>query len=289
MKTTISRIIAGTMTWGTWGKNLTTKQMISLLNDCIDSKITTFDHADIYGAHTTEEAFGKAFAESGIEREKIQLISKCGIKYVAENRDYTIKHYDYSKEHIVWSVENSLKNLHTDYLDVLLLHRPSPLMQADLIAEAITTLKNQGKIKSFGVSNFTPSQSELIETKIKIDFNQIQFSATHLNPMTNGEIDCMQLHKITPMAWNPLGSIFKEENEKTIRLKKLLEKLSQKYSVAIDVILLAWLLKHPSGIHPVIGTTSPERIKNAASAAFLTLDLEDWFSIWTESMGHKVP
>lgn len=277
------------MTWGSWGKNLNTKEMISLINTSLEEKITTFDHADIYGAHTTEEAFGNAFKESGIEREKIQLISKCGIKYVAENRDYNIKHYDYSAEHIIWSVENSLRNLKTEYLDVLLLHRPSPLMQVDEISKAIDLLKNQGKIRSFGVSNFTPPQTELLAQKIKIDFNQIQFSATHFEAMTNGDLDYMQVHQITPMAWNPLGIVFREKNERTIRLNLLLEKLSRKYTVDPDVILLVWILKHPSGIFPVIGTTITNRIKNASIAMNLELELEDWFSIWVESIGNKVP
>lgn len=277
------------MTWGNWGKNLNTNEIIERLHVCLENHITTFDHADIYGGYTTEESFGKAFAESRIERDQIELISKCGIKYVTENRNYGIKHYDYSAEYIIWCVENSLKNLKTDYLDVLLLHRPSPLMQTDEIAKAVDHLKNQGKLRSFGVSNFTASQTELIQQKIKVDFNQIQFSATHLEAMTDGVLDYMQLHHISPMAWNPLGSVFREKNVQTNRLTLLLEKLSQKYSVEPDVLLLAWILKHPSGILPVIGTTSPKRIKNAALASSLNLELEDWFSLWVESMGTKVP
>src|SRR3990167_6813900 len=127
-KTTLSPIIAGAMNWGVWDKNLNTKEMKNMILLCLENKITTFDHADIYGAYTTEADFGKAFASSKIARNKIQLISKCGIQMVAENRKNTVKHYEYSKDYIIWSVENSLKNLHTDYLDVLLLHRPSPLM-----------------------------------------------------------------------------------------------------------------------------------------------------------------
>ncbi len=277
------------MTWGNWGKNLNTKEFIELIKVCLKSDITTFDHADIYGGYTTEKAFGKAFIESGIQRDQIQLITKCGIKYVTESRNYGIKHYDYSAEYIIWSVENSLKNLKTDYLDVLLLHRPSPLMEADEIAKAIDKLKNQGKLRSFGVSNFTSSQTELIRQKIAVDFNQIQFSASQLDAMTDGNLDYMQQHQITPMAWNPLGSVFREKNEQTIRLNLLLENLSQKYDVEPDTLLLAWIMRHPSQILPVIGTTNPERIKNAVLVSSLILELEDWFSIWVASMGNKVP
>ncbi|MFC4816206.1 aldo/keto reductase [Flavobacterium sp. GCM10023249] len=289
MKPKLSQIIAGTMTWGSWGKNLDTKGMISIMESCLLRQISTFDHADIYGGHTTEESFGKAFAESGLERDTIQIISKCGIKYPSEKRDYGIKHYDYSKDYILWSVDQSLQNLKTDYLDVLLLHRPSPLMNADEIAEAVDKLKFQGKIRSFGVSNFTSSQTELIQQKIKIDYNQIQFSATHHEAMTNGDLDFMQVHQITPMSWNPLGNVFREKNEQTERLQELLKQLSQKYQTTTDTILLAWILQHPSGILPVIGTTTPARLKNASEACTLQLNLEDWFAVWTESMGNKVP
>lgn len=149
-KTVLSPIVAGTMSWGIWDKNLNQKEMENMIHICLENKITTFDHADIYGSYTTEAAFGKAFASSKILREKMQLISKCGIQLVSENRTNTIKHYNYSKDYIIWSVENSLKNLQTDFLDVLLLHRPSPLMHADEIAEAVLKLKTEGKILEIG-------------------------------------------------------------------------------------------------------------------------------------------
>lgn len=283
-----SKIISGVMTWGVWGKSLSENQMIELMNSCVENNISTFDHADIYGGYTTEASFGKAFLNSNINREKIQLISKCGIQHT-EGRNNKVKHYNYSSAYIIWSVENSLKNLKTDYLDALLLHRPSPLIQADEIAEAINSLKTEGKIKSFGISNFTPIQTELINQKIKVEFNQIQFSATHLEPMLDGNLDFMQIHKITPMSWNPLGSIFREKNEQTQRLIVLLTILESKYNVSVDVLLLAWIMQHPSGVLPVIGTTNVERIKNVTKAISLKLELEDWFAIWSESIGMKVP
>lgn len=283
-----SKIISGVMTWGVWGKNLSENQMIELINTCIENSMTTFDHADIYGGYTTEASFGKAFLNSNVEREKIQFISKCGIAST-DGRENKIKHYNYSTAYIIWSVENSLRNLKTDYLDAILLHRPSPLMQTDEIAEAIDKLKAEGKIKSFGLSNFTPIQTELINQKIKVEFNQIQFSATHLEPMLDGSLDFMQIHKITPMSWNPLGTVFREKNKQTERLNVLLSTLETKYNVSSDVLLLAWIMQHPSGVLPVIGTTSVDRIKNATKAISLKLELEDWFAIWTESCGNKIP
>lgn len=289
MKTAFSQIIAGTMNWGIWDKNLSTTEMANLIHICLENKISTFDHADIYGSYTTEAEFGKAFTQSKIDRKKIQLISKCGIQHVTENRDNKVKHYDYSKEYIIWSVENSLRNLETDYLDALLLHRPSPLMQADEIAEAVEKLKREGKILDFGLSNFTPSQTDLIRSETEVNYNQIQFSATNFEAMLDGSLDYMHLHKITPMAWNPLGTIFREDTSQTRRLKKLLATLVDKYHVGSDVILLTWILQHPAKIIPVAGTVNVARIQYMTKATTLVLDKEDWFAIWTESMGNPVP
>jgi predicted oxidoreductase len=286
----LSRIIAGTMNWGIWDKNLSTTEMAHLINLYVENQITSFDHADIYGGYTTEESFGKALSESKIDRKKIQLITKCGIQYVSENRpDNKIKHYEYSKDYIIWSAENSLKNLQTDYLDVFLLHRPSPLMKADEIAEAVAKLKADGKILSFGVSNFTPFQTELLRQKTDISFNQVQFSATHHEAMLDGSLDYMQIHNIKPMAWNPLGTVFRENTDQTFRLRQLLAKLVEKYHIGSDIILLAWIMQHPAGISPVAGTVNPGRIQQLMKAKSLVLDKQDWFAIWTESMGNRVP
>ncbi len=286
---TYSRLIAGTMTWGSWGKQLVKKDMISILHHCLENSITTFDHADIYGGYTTEADFGNAFTDSGIKRDDIQIISKCGIQYLSENRDNTVKHYDYSKDYIIWSAETSLKHLKTDYLDLFLLHRPSPLMHPYEISEAITILKQQGKIKQFGVSNFTTSQVDLISSAVDISVNQIEFSLTQHSAMHNGLLDQMILKNITAMAWSPLGLVFREDNEQTRRIHKQLGELMDVYNATEDQLLLAWILKHPSNVHPVIGTTTPERITNAAKATEIDLSLEDWFTLLVESQGHKVP
>ena len=290
MSVELSPIIAGVMNWGVWDKNLNTNEFTHLINLFIENGITTFDHADIYGGYTTEASFGKALSESKIDRKKIQLITKCGIQYISENRpNNSIKHYEYSKDYIIWSAENSLKNLQTDYLDVFLLHRPSPLMQADEIAEAVSKLKADGKILSFGVSNFTSSQTELLRQKTEISFNQVQFSATHHEAMLDGSFDYMQIHNIKPMAWNPLGTVFRENTDQTFRLRQLLAKLVEKYHIGSDIILLAWIMQHPARISPVAGTVNSGRIQQLMKAKSLILDKQDWFAIWTESMGNKVP
>lgn len=288
-KNSYSRVIAGTMSWGHWGKQLDKKNMQRLIHHCIAEGITSFDHADIYGGYTTEADFGNALIDSDITRENIQLISKCGIQYICEQRNNTVKHYNYSADYIVWSVEQSLKNLRTEYLDLLLLHRPSPLMHPDHIANAITQLKRQGKIKHFGVSNFTPSQINLISTSTSIDVNQIEFSLTQHSAMHDGTLDHMISDAILPMAWSPLGSVFKEDTEQTRRIHKQLGALLDKYNATEDQLLLAWILKHPSHIHPVIGTTEEHRITNSAKAIKIDLELEDWFLILVACQGHKVP
>jgi predicted oxidoreductase len=288
-KTPFSKIIAGTMTWGVWGKNCNTRQMMDLINCCLENNITSFDHADIYGNYSTEAAFGKAFSESKIDRTAIQIISKCGIQLESENRKNTVKHYDYSSAYIIWSVEQSLKHLQTDYLDLILLHRPSPLMRADEIAEAIDKLKHEGKILDFGVSNFTPLQTDLIETKTKINYNQIRFSITSFEAMLDGSLDHMQTHNIKPMSWSPLGSVFKNDDEQAARVKQMASDFSIKYGVPLEVILLAWILKHPSGILPVCGTTDLSRIAHLMKATTVEMESEDWFALWSESAGVPVP
>lgn len=284
-----SKIIAGTMTWGVWGKKLNTAQMGHLINYCLEQGITTFDHADIYGGYTTEAEFGKALRELPVKREHIQLISKCGIQLLAESRNNTVKHYEQSEEYIIRSAEQSLRDLQTEYLDLLLIHRPSPLMVPEQIANAAEKLKSAGKIRSLGVSNFTPSQTDLLRSATDVSVNQIQFSATHYNSMLNGDLDHMMLHGIQPMAWNPLGSVFREDTPQTQRLKKLMFDLIEKYNASADQLLLAWIMKHPAGVLPVIGTTNPDRVANSVKAVGMELELEDWFAIHEASLGHEVP
>lgn len=284
-----SKIIAGTMTWGAWGKKLSTEAMADLMHFCVAQGVSTFDHADIYGGYTTEAEFGQAFAQSGLNREAVQLISKCGIQHLSGGRNTKIGHYRYDKDYIIWSVETSLKNLQTEYLDVLLLHRPSPLMHPEEISEAILRLKQQGKIRSFGVSNFTPSQVDLISKHVAVDVNQIEFSLTQHLAMFDGSLDHMLLKEISPMAWSPLGTVFKEKTEQTSRIKLLLGELSNTYNATEDALLLAWILKHPAKIYPVVGTTTKSRLEDAVNAATIDLELEDWFLMLVASQGHAMP
>ena len=282
----LSRIISGTMNWGTWGANYSKQEMCQLISESFDSGINSFDHADIYGGYTTEESFGDAFIDTGIKREDVFFISKCGIMYPSKKLPIKTKHYDYSEDHIIKSVNNSLKYLQTDYLDCLLLHRPSPLMDINIIANTIEGLIKSGKIKSFGVSNFTADQMDMFKGKVEILYNQINLSLTHLDHMFDGTLEYMQANKILPMAYSPLGSYFKEGSNK---IKKVVESLKDKYSCTDYQLLISWLLKHPSKVYPVIGTTKSDRIKKSMKSLKIEIELIDWFELLEASVGKRVP
>lgn len=277
------------MTWGIWGKQFNEREMIALIHHCVDQGITTFDHADIYGDYTTEGEWGSAFAKANIPRDTLQIISKCGIQMKGTARpNNRVKHYQYDAQYIIQSTENSLRSLQTDYLDLLLLHRPSPLLHAEEVAKAVESLKAAGKIKSFGLSNFTNSQTSLLRSVTEVAANQIEISLTEPSSLTNGSLDDMQTKGILPMSWSPLGTVFKEETPQNVRIKSKLKQLGKKYDVTDDQLLLAWLLKHPSQIHPVIGTTTTTRINNAVAALEIDLELQDWFALLEASEGNEV-
>ena len=277
------------MSWGAWGKKFNPNQMQRMIETIVDLGISTFDHADIYGGYTTESAFGTAFSKTAIERSKVQFISKCGIQLMGSNRPNELKHYDCSKDYIIFSAEASLKHLNTEYLDLLLLHRPSPLMHPYEVMEAVEQLKKEGKIISFGVSNFTPSQVDLLSSEVVVDVNQIEFSAVQHQALFDGRLEQMLTHKITPMAWAPLGAVFSTKT--TSQKKRILDqtqKLTTKYNASPGQLLLAWILKHPSGVHPVIGSTNLKHIKAASKAVSIHLTTQDWFKILEASQGYEV-
>ena len=284
-----SKVIAGTMTWGSWGKGFSKSSMIDVMTHCVENGITTFDHADIYGGYTTEEDFGNAFKEAGIDREKVQFISKCGIQLDAEARKNHVKHYNYDTEYIIWSAEQSLKKLNTEYLDMLLVHRPSPLMHPEAIAKAISKLKEQGKVKSFGVSNFFPSQIALIESVIPIEGNQVEFSLTENKVMYDGTLDDALANKRMAMSYSPLGSYFRKDDEVSKRIKKAMIPMSEKYEATEDQLLLAWVMRHPSNVFPVVGTATKSRLSAALEATKIEMDKTDWFILLEAANGYEVP
>ncbi|WP_289037466.1 aldo/keto reductase [uncultured Zobellia sp.] len=284
-----SKVIAGTMTWGSWGKGFSKSSMIDVMTHCVENGITTFDHADIYGGYTTEEDFGNAFKEAGIDREKVQFISKCGIQLDAEARKNNVKHYNYDSEYIIWSAEQSLKKLNTEYLDMLLVHRPSPLMHPEAIAKAISKLKKQGKVKSFGVSNFFPSQIALIESVIPVEGNQVEFSLTENKVMYDGTLDDALANKRMAMSYSPLGSYFRKDDEVSKRIKNAMIPMLEKYEATEDQLLLAWVMRHPSNVFPVVGTATKSRLSAALEATKIEMDKTDWFVLLEAANGYEVP
>ncbi|SDF23485.1 aldo/keto reductase [Epilithonimonas hungarica] len=283
-----SEIIAGTMRWGIWGANHSPKQVQELIEVCLEEDITTFDHADIYGGHTTEELFGDAWKEMNIDREKVQFISKCGIIMNSDKKPSALKYYNYNSGHILNCVDESLQNLKTDYLDVLLLHRPSPLMDPEEIANTFQVLKDNGKVRNFGVSNFSVSQFDLIDQYFPLITNQIEVSVNEISSFDNGVLDQLMMKGLRPTAWSVMGTYFSERSEQNIRIKSIIDDLCQKYNVEENQILLAFILKHPSKIIPVIGTSKAETIRKLNASSMIGLETMDWFKILEAVMGKEV-
>ena len=284
-----SKIIVGVMRWGIWGANHSESGVQNLIETSLEEGLYTFDHADIYGGYTTEELFGNAFSEMKIEREKIQLITKCGICMPSEKKNFPLKYYNYSKEYILNQVDKSLKNLKTDYIDLLLLHRPSPLMNPEEIAAAFGILRSSGKVRNFGVSNFTTSQFELISQFFpQLLTNQIEISLTETKIFYDGTLDQMMLKNLKPMAYSVLGSYFSEDSERTARIKAVFDELTIKYNADEAQLLLAFLLKHPAKILPIIGTSKAENIRSLKNSLSINLEIEDWFKMLEASAGSRV-
>ncbi len=288
---TITSPVAGCMRWGKWGAEFSTAGYRQMIVDCLANGINNFDHADIYGDYTTEAEFGKALKEDLSLRQQIRIITKCGIQMLTANRpEHNIKSYNTSKEHIISSVERSLKNFGTEYLDVLLIHRPDPLLNPEEVADAVAYLKQQGKILSFGVSNFLPHQVDLLAKYTEISYNQVEISIMRLNTFSDGTLENCMKHKIVPMAWAPLGGgLFSDDTHPRFRsIMAVVSELAIKYDTGLNEILLAWLHTHPSGILSVIGTTRIERLVQAKIAASIRLEREDWFKLWIASTGEDV-
>ncbi len=277
------------MTWGCWGSALNTVEMANRIEGALELGLNRFDHADIYGDYTTEAEFGAALKQANVAREDIELITKCGIQ-MTRGRANKVKHYQYDTAYIIESAEQSLKNLGTDYLDLFLLHRPSPLLDIEEVGLAVATLLDQGKIKSFGLSNFLPHQVESVMRFAPVEANQIQCSITHTDSMYDGTLDQANHLNIEPMAWSPLGNLFKNpEDEAVVRIRAVAADLMKKYDTDLAGLALAFLAKHPSKISPVVGTTQINRLADAKKGFEIALELEDWFVLLEAAKGTRVP
>jgi predicted oxidoreductase len=286
-----SKVVAGVIRWGSWGSKLSSSKMAGLINSSLECGVTTFDHADIYGNYTTEREFGDALILSGVEREKIQLITKCGIiKPCAEKPGFQISHYNTSKRHIIESAEQSLENLNTEYIDVLMINRPSPVMNYEEMAEAFQVLKESGKVREFGVVNFSPDQIRAMQRFYPVISNQVEVSMTHLAPLYDGTIDTCMANGMVPMSWSPLGGGTIYTNTKAgKKLELRLQKLADKYGWTLSEMALLFLMHHPAGILPVINYAKEDKIKETVDLLDVTLSNEQWFEILIASQGEELP
>ena len=294
----VSQVALGCMRIG----NMSDKEADIYLGNAVDLGINYFDHADIYGRGKCEEVFGAALKRNPTLRDKIYIQTKCSIVPGSM--------YDFSKEHIISSVDGSLKRLGIEYIDVLLLHRPDLLMEPAEVAEAFDELQRKGKVGAFGVSNHSPMQIELLQRQVrqKLAINQMQLSITNANMIAGGANvnlpcedginydgylrDYCRLKGITIQPWSPLqygfiaGSFLK--NEKYEKLNAAIEELSEKYGITPTGMAIAWLLRLPEKMQPIVGSTNPERIKAVAQAADVTISREDWYRIYREA-GYRLP
>lgn len=285
-----SRVVLGF--WRLLDWNLTTDELIRYLEECLDIGITTMDHADIYGNYTVEEKFGEALKKRPDLRNKMQIISKCGIIYKSETA--RVKYYDYSKKHIKEQVEKSLRYMGIDCLDTLLLHRPSPFMDPAEISSAFEELLKEGKVRTFGVSNFLPDEFRLLKSYLTVPLitNQVELSPLRMGNLENGVINLCMEERIHPMLWSPLagGRIFTGQNEEEVRLRQVLEVIREEIGAEdIDEIAFAWLFSHPAGLIPITGSGEISLAERPVKALKYRLTPEQWFMIWTAVKGHKVP
>ncbi|MCK5455495.1 MAG: aldo/keto reductase [Melioribacteraceae bacterium] len=312
----VSRLAYGCMgIGGSWDnapltKEVTSKAIVSI-STALEHGINFFDHADIYAHGKSELVFGKVLKEIKYIRDSMIIQTKCGIRFPGNPNPDSPGRYDFSYEHIINSVDGSLSRLGVEQLDILLLHRPDPLMEPEEVAKAFDELHKNGKVRFFGVSNFNPGQMTLLQNSMDqpIVVNQIEISLLHhhlfndgiLANQTTGKyaaatgiIDHCRLNNIQIQAWSPvaLGKIFSPPSDADDNVKDLAKKIAvyaEEKGTSKEAIALAWLMKHPIGIQPVIGTTNPERIANSCKTDEITLSREEWYTLFTIARGNPVP
>ncbi len=288
-----SELVQGYWRAADWG--MTAQERLSFLKQHIELGITTVDHADIYGNYECEALFGEALTLDKSVRDQIQIVTKCDINLCGDKTpERKINHYDTSSAHIYQSVNNSLERLNVDEIDVLLIHRPDVLMDADEVAEAFTELHKVGKVKHFGVSNFTPRQFELLQSRLgkPLVTNQVEINPLNFEVAHDGTLDQMQMLRTRPMAWSCLGggSIFSGESEQAIRVRNELEAIREEVgATSIDQVIYAWVRRLPSKPIPIIGSGKIERVQTAVNALNIELTREQWYRVWVASKGHGVP
>lgn len=290
---TMDRIIHGH--WRLMDWKMTKEELLKFVEEVVDLGIKTVDTADIYGGFSCEEAFGDALKLKKGLREKLTIVTKCGIVFPCENRpQYKSHHYDNSRKHILRSVERSLKNFGTDYLDLLLIHRPSPFMDPAEVSEAFRELYQSGKVRNFGVSNYSPSQFELLSSYMEYPLvtNQVEISPLNLSVFQDGTMEHAMTKGIYPMAWSPLagGEIFTGTSEQVKKVQDALLSIGEKYNeTRLDTLAYAFLLSHPAKILPIVGSGKIDRIRSAMDALKIRFTAEEWLTVYKASIGKDLP
>lgn len=288
-----SELVQGYWRLAEWG--MTAQQRLTFIEQHLELGITTVDHADIYGGYQCEALFGEALALKPSLRQQLQVVTKCDINLCnAKYPQRRINHYDTSKQHIVDSVNNSLANLHVDNIDLLLIHRPDVLMDADEVASAFAELKQQGKVNHFGVSNFAPAQFDLLQSRLDqpLVTNQVEINPLNFEVAHDGTLDQLQMKRIHPMAWSCLagGEIFTGSSEQHIRVRETLIEIAAEIGAdSIDQVIYAWIRCLPSKPLAIIGSGNIERVRSAVEALGFSLSCEQFYRVWVAAKGHGVP
>jgi len=286
---TLSPIVAGLWRITDW--RLDVQQRVRWIEQALELGITSFDHADIYGDYRAEALFGEALNAAAALRERMQLVTKCGIRLRSAQRPYTVNYYDTSATYVRAQVEQSLRNLCTDRLDLVLIHRPDYLMDAGALADVFAELTAEGKVQHWGVSNHSTSQFALLHQQHRLVTNQLELSPLQMGALDDGTLDQAQQLGARPMIWSALGGgrLFTGEDAQAVRVRSQMTAMAARYDVSLATLAFAWVLRHPSRPHPITGTGRMEGLRDAVAALRIQLDAEDWYAIWTASKGHPVP
>jgi predicted oxidoreductase len=285
-----SRIVLGLWRLSAW--QMTPVERVAFLHAALDLGITTIDQADIYGDYTSELLLGEAFALEPQLRQQFQIVTKCGIQFPSAQRPHQRAHiYNTSATHIIASAENSLRSMRLEKIDLLLIHRPDPLMDADEIADAFSQLKQAGKVSHFGVSNFSPAQFELLASRFPLVTNQVECSLLHHAPIYDGTFDQCQRLRMSPMIWSALagGRLFSEQGEQAQKLQAQLDRIASELGVTAACVAIAWILQLPSRPMVLTGSSRVKVLAEAVQALNCSLSREQWFDLWRAASGTELP
>ncbi len=284
-----SQIVLGLWRLSAW--QMSVAERVQYLREALALGITTIDQADIYGDYTSEILLGEAFAEAPDLRAQFQIVTKCGIQFPSANRPAQHSHiYNTSRAHIIASAEQSLRNMQVDVVDLLLIHRPDPLMQVDEVAEAFLHLQTAGKVRHFGVSNFNLTQFALLHSRFPLVTNQVECSLMQMRALEDGCFDQCQSMGVKPMIWSALsgGAVLSADTEQARRLRVALDVIAEIHDVSATVIALAWLLRLP--VKPLIltGSSRVSVLREAVAATQCEMSREEWFDLWRAAKGFDI-